>query len=170
MSDLTDLNKKDENTQGIVSEPIISDQTQNSTPNGKLNMNSSDEIKSDTYSNKPTVVVSGKDRINKWFYLLFVITLIVFIFITSLILKTNNSSFSLFTKNQPTVSQVVTSVVHISPSPTTTIETDSAVSQLNKLSESDNIVDLENDLENTDLKPIEESVKNLDDAMEFNPQ
>lgn len=170
MSDLSDLNKKDENTQATVSEPVISNQSQNPTQNGNLNMNSIDEIRSDSSSNKPTVVVSGKDRINKLFYLLFAITLIVFIFLTSLILKMDNLPFSLFMKNQPTVTPVVTSVVQISPSPTIPIETDSAVLQMNKLSESDNIADLENDLKNTDLKPIEESIKNLDDAMKFNSQ
>ncbi len=170
MSDQADLNKRDENTQAATSEQVGSGQPEDSISDGNLNMNSGDEIRSDSSFRKSTVAVSGKDRINKWFYIMFGITLIVFIFLTSLILKINILPFSLSMKNQPAPTPVVTSVMQTSPSPTIFVETDPAVLQLNKLSESDNIVDLENDLKDTDLKPIEESIKNLDGEMDFNPQ
>ncbi len=117
----------------------------------------------------PTVAVSGENSVPKWFYLVFGITLIVFFAVTTLLI------LSLTGKKQstlPSSANVVspTTIIRptevILPSPTVVPQaTDSAGLNQPDTNNSDDINALENDLNSTNLKVLDEDLSAFDTDM-----
>lgn len=126
-------------------------------------------------SSVPTVIVASENKKTPiWFYLVFVIVLICFIFMTILLGFTVKEKqffpfMAMTTSPTPVVSSPTPFPTTITPtfSPVPTI--DQAIMSLNNLRNSDEIADLELDIENTNLSSLEESLKELDRQIGFSP-
>jgi hypothetical protein len=94
-------------------------------------------------SSIPNVVVTPrKDKLPYWFYFVLGITLIIFIVVTTLLIKTLQEKGTLSQKVAPTLTPIVTPFFYPSPTilPTltpATPSTDSVLLKLNKLKSSD---------------------------------
>lgn len=114
----------------------------------------------------PTVAVSSGSNVPKWFYLVFGITLIVFFAVTTLLVlsltsKKQSASPSSVNVVQPTAFIRPTEI--ILPSPTVIPQaTDSAGLNQSDTNNSDEINALENDLNSTDMKAIDEDLSVFD--------
>lgn len=115
----------------------------------------------------PTVIVppegNGKPF---WLYLLFAVTIVIFIAITFLLvasLKQKSSSPEVPPTPFPSVTPLVTRepTLRISPTPKENQATEAAVLNLRKLRQSDELTDIEADLNETDLAILEESLNFL---------
>lgn len=158
----------------------MDDQNSNSDNKGINNQvyNSSSMLTEETpaiyppISSEPSVVVPVNSKIPKWFYIIFFLTLVTFIVVTILLVSTLNQ------KNQPnkpvvtpTVIPSITQIIPTKtvPSPTLiispTIAVDSALIKLNTLKNTDEIIDLEADLNETDFSTVEEAKINFDREM-----
>lgn len=121
-------------------------------------------------SSVPSMIIPGnKSRAPKWFYIIFILTLIIFIAVTvllvmSVIQKSNSANIAV-----PTVSPVATKAV-ISPTIflLPVIEaTDAGTLKISQVSGSDEIKDIENDIKTTDFSPIEAGLSTLDGEVGF---
>lgn len=126
----------------------------------------------------PTVVVPADGSgVPKWFYLIFGITLIVFFAVTALLINSllQKSTSSPAPAGSSTSTPAIPSVLPSNTSssqreflPTLTPvseATDQAVFRLRQRSSSDELVDLQSDIDNTDLSSIKESLDVLDREM-----
>ena len=114
----------------------------------------------------PTVAVSGENSVPKWFYLVFGITLIVFFAVTTLLI------LSLTGKKQPALpssanivspTTIIRPTEVILPSPTIVPQaTDSEGLNQPDTNNSDEINALENDLNSTNLKALDEDLSAFD--------
>jgi hypothetical protein len=132
-----------------------------------------DSINIPLSSSSPSVIVPGKNgKVPKWFYLIFILTLIIFIAVTTLLVKSMVQRSNNAISNIPTVSPVITKPVTtvtipaIIPSPT--IEaTDAGTLKISQVSNSDEINDIENDIKTTDFSSIETGLSRLDSELDF---
>lgn len=121
-----------------------------------------------------SVVVPPADRGgNKFFYFLLVIVIIIFLAVTVLItrqLKTGKFSSGRVAPTSvpsPTMEPLPTPTIELTPTPTTEA-TDSAVLKLRAMGESDEILEIEEDINNSNVAILEESLVILDKAFEYN--
>ena len=114
----------------------------------------------------PTVAVSGESSVPKWFYLVFGITLIVFFAVTTLlVLSLTGKKQSTLPSNVNVVSPttIIRPTEVILPSPTVVSQaTDSEGLNQPDTNNSDEINALENDLNSTDLKALDEDLSAFD--------
>ncbi len=141
--------------------------------NKDINFNNTNQTIDNKIESKSTVVISKKGTFKeKLFYLLFFITFLVFIIVTLMLVKTINPQ--LFDGKLGMKSNIPSSTPAILrpiiPTPVLVIATDSAILRMRELRESDEISDIEYDLENTEFTPIEENLKSLDNAFGFTAQ
>lgn len=124
-------------------------------------------------SDTPTIVVA-KDGggTPKWFYLVFALVVVLFIAITTLlVMSLKQRETTSVTVPSPTVlipSPTVISLPTIKISPTITVPiqaSDSALLKLNQLSGSDEIKDIEADLNSTDFSSLNQSLTILDEQL-----
>lgn len=122
-----------------------------------------------------SVVVSegGGGGIPRWFYIILAVTLIAFFVVTGLLVTTILKSKLTSSPAQPTVVPT-SSQIKDSPSPTMVIPTalptptpDQVVINLQQASTSDELVEIEKDLNNTDLSPVMNSLKEFDAEMKI---
>lgn len=108
-----------------------------------------------------TVVVPGSGKVPKWFYFIFGLTVLIFLIVTALLVvslgQKNNQPITSVPTSGPT-SSVPTKPVLV---PTTIPATDAAVLKLNALGSSDEIIDLEREIRETDLTAIDQSLSGL---------
>lgn len=116
-------------------------------------------------SSSPTSVIIPQNDpgVPKWFYFIFGLTVIVFFFVTTLIILQ-------LIKREPgpevaqPVSVSVTPSTGMLPTPTLTVmvATDSAITKLNEVGSSDEISSIEADLKATDLTVLDQSLMIVD--------
>lgn len=117
----------------------------------------------------PKVVVpSFGNNLPKWFYLLFLIVVAVFIIVTILLVRTVNQKKRGFLPTYKIPPTVTSGVNMVKPTSIPFREsTDAAVLKINNLGTSDKQTDLQIDVENTDLSLIEQVIATLDGQMDF---
>lgn len=116
----------------------------------------------------PTVVVSEPEsRVPKWFYLIFAITLIVFFAVTTLIVLSFTQNKSTSPTTLPTA--FPTQVQEVESPSLTPIPEDPIISKFNEQGSSDELTDIETDLNNTDLGELDKSLNELDSQMGVSP-
>ncbi len=127
-----------------------------------------EQVYSAPESYSPNVAISGGGGgIPRWFYVVFTVTLIAFLVVTYFLIIT-----ILKPQNLPMVSEP-TPTVAILPSPVVTVPSvesptptpDVVVNKLQTLSTSDEIADIAKDINETDLSPIADTLKQLDTQM-----
>lgn len=121
-------------------------------------------------SSVSSVVVPGNNgKVPKWFYIIFILTLIIFIAVTVLLVMSVVQKSNSANNAVPVISPVATKVVAtptIIPQPT--IEaTDAGTLKISQVSGSDEIKDIENDIKTTDFSPIETGFSTLDTELNF---
>jgi len=115
----------------------------------------------------PTVVVSEPvSGVPKWFYFIFAITLIVFFAVTTLIVLSITQKKSTSPVAVPTIVPTLTG--EVAPSVTAKPE-DPIISKFNDQGSSDELTDIETDLNNTDLVELDKSLNELDGQMGVSP-
>lgn len=108
-----------------------------------------------------TVVVPGGGGVPKWFYFIFGLTVLIFLIVTALLVMSLGQK-----NNQPAASAPTSSPTSLVPTkpilaPTTIPATDAAVLKLNTLGSSDEIIDLDREIRETDLTTIDQSLSGL---------
>lgn len=128
----------------------------------------------------PTVVVSNNNgNVPKWFYFLFIVTLIVFFIVTALLVLSyaqkksflpdifNKSSPTIMPTNAATPSPTMSQEATISLNPTLVVTPSIETWRLPDLTVSDELSDLEKDVNGTDISQIEKTANDLDRVMNF---
>lgn len=115
-----------------------------------------------------TIAVANKNAgVSKLFYLVFAIVLVIFIVMTTMLVKTlMREKSSLPVGGLPIATKaVVTAMPTLTPIPTAVV--DPVVTQFGQLSTSDEIGDLEAEIKATDLSILDQSVATLDAQFGF---
>lgn len=133
-------------------------------------------------SSSGSVIVTSGSGTPKWFFILFGLTLVLFIIVTAFLVMTllnKKKDEDKQTAIAPDSVPSVTAVPKLSPtlfpiSPTVTLlppeASDSTVIKMDTLSNSDEISQIENDIQNTDLSFIDTGLENLDKQIGFTPE
>lgn len=121
------------------------------------------------FSSASVVVTGSNEKVPKWFYFIFILTLIIFIAVTVLLVKSVMQKSNSASNATPTINPVAIKAV-VSPTiiPVPTIEaTDAGTLKISQVSSSDEIKDIENDIKTTDFSPIETGLSDLDSNLDF---
>lgn len=116
-------------------------------------------------SSVPSIIIPGnKSDVPKWFYIIFILTLIIFIAVTVLLVLSVVQKSNSPNNPVPTVSPVATITI---VSPTIILlpvidATDAGTLKISRVSGSDEIKDIENDIKTTDFSPIEAGLSTLE--------
>lgn len=153
----------------MIDQNKIYGQTQEETPEQAETAQNVPEIPtSQPPPSSPTVIVPPEDKVPKWFYVVFGITLLAFFAGTILLVSTikKRGAAPLQTSLSPSPFPTVTTTTgEITPSPVSIEATDPVILKLNNQGASDEVADLEADLENTDLSTINQAIIMLDEQM-----
>lgn len=114
-------------------------------------------------SNNSTVIVPGNGGgAPKWFYMLFVLTVLAFIIVTGLLVYSTMGKNKSGGKAVPTMAPpTVTAFPSLIPSPTR-VASQSADFDFLPLTASDSIVDIDTDIKNTDLGEIDKGLVQME--------
>ena len=140
---------------------------------GEPNINDSGGDESTVVIPSPSIAVSASSqRIPLWFLLLFGVTVIVFLGVTSLLIfslsKQENRGQALAPIGQPTPSSIPSPSSMPTPTPYNPAQ-DAVIQLLGKQSDSDELPDIEADLIGTDVSTLEQGVSIIDSQIGFTP-
>lgn len=137
-------------------------------------------VQNEVYSPEPvdnsqqsSVLVSGggDKKAPVWFYGLFLIVLSIFIIMTYLVFRSLGKSISIPWIKAPVTITATPILPTLTIAVTIAPETvDPELTQLKKLSDGDEITDLENDVNSTKLNFLEDGLKDLDNKFNFSSQ
>ncbi|MBI3380244.1 hypothetical protein HY029_05815 [Candidatus Gottesmanbacteria bacterium] len=113
-------------------------------------------------TNPSVVIPANGGNVPKWFYFVFGLTIIVFFFVTTLIVLQLTQRLPGSGGANPSVTPKVTGSEIPTPTLTSQISSDSAVAKFNKVGISDDVASIEADLKNTDLGMIDSEVSKTD--------